>query len=152
LTGRNIDWQSSNTAVATVSISGLVMVIDTGSFTITATSEGITGIQLVVGWALEFAAVSAGDAESCGLTPGGRVYCWGLMAGGPAPLRLADDQVYHSVATAEHRACGRVGSGAVFCWTDPRLGATPEPGGPVLALVSPGPEHTCGLTSTGEAL
>lgn len=151
LTGRTIDWQSSSTAIATVSVSGLVTVVDTGTFTITATSEGIAGHQQVIGWALEFAAVSAGDAETCALTSGGRVYCWGLMAGSPAPVRLADSRVFLSVATAEHRACGRVGSGEVLCWSDPRLGATPEPGGPVLAMVSPGPEHTCGLSSTGEA-
>src|SRR5207247_11252792 len=40
LTGRTVTWGSSNTAVATVSPSGLVTSKAAGSATITATSEG----------------------------------------------------------------------------------------------------------------
>jgi uncharacterized protein YjdB len=43
LTGRTITWSSSNTAVATVSSSGLVMGVAAGSANIIATSEGKTG-------------------------------------------------------------------------------------------------------------
>jgi parallel beta-helix repeat protein len=43
LTGRTIGWTSSNSAVATVSASGLVTAVATGSATIVATSEGKTG-------------------------------------------------------------------------------------------------------------
>ena len=43
LSGRTITWASSNTSVATVSSSGLVRGVVTGSATITATSEGKSG-------------------------------------------------------------------------------------------------------------
>jgi hypothetical protein len=42
LTGRTVNWNSSNTAIATVSTSGLVSAVAIGSATITATSEGKT--------------------------------------------------------------------------------------------------------------
>ena len=48
LTGRSITWASSNTAVATVSSTGLVQAVATGSATISASSEGISGATGVV--------------------------------------------------------------------------------------------------------
>ena len=47
LTGRTITWSSSNTAVATVSSSGLVTGVVAGSATITATSEGQSGTAAI---------------------------------------------------------------------------------------------------------
>lgn len=43
LTGRSVTWSSSQQQVATVSASGLVTALATGTTTITATSEGIDG-------------------------------------------------------------------------------------------------------------
>ena len=43
LTGRTITWASSNTAVATVSGTGVVTAVSTGTASITATSEGVSG-------------------------------------------------------------------------------------------------------------
>src|SRR5205814_151323 len=47
LSGRTVTWSSSNTAVATVSNSGLVSGVTAGSATITATSEGKSGTSSV---------------------------------------------------------------------------------------------------------
>ena len=47
LTGRTVTWASSNTAVATVSASGLEKGITSGSATITATAEGKSGTTAV---------------------------------------------------------------------------------------------------------
>ena len=47
LTGRVVTWASSNTAVATVSGSGLVTGVAVGSTTITATSEGQSGTAAI---------------------------------------------------------------------------------------------------------
>ena len=47
LTGRTVTWVSSNTAVATVSTSGLVAGVAAGSATITATSEGKNGTSVI---------------------------------------------------------------------------------------------------------
>jgi hypothetical protein len=43
LTGHVVTWASSNTAVATVSETGVLTCVSPGSATITATSEGVTG-------------------------------------------------------------------------------------------------------------
>ncbi|HVT39441.1 MAG TPA: Ig-like domain-containing protein [Gemmatimonadaceae bacterium] len=43
LQGRTVTWQSSNTAVATVSPAGVITTVAAGTSTITATSEGISG-------------------------------------------------------------------------------------------------------------
>lgn len=47
LTDRIVTWTSSNTAVATVSTSGVVTAVGSGLVTITATSEGKSGSSLV---------------------------------------------------------------------------------------------------------
>jgi Big-like domain-containing protein len=47
LTGRLVTWKSSNTAVATVSSTGLVKAVTYGSSSITATAEGKVGISKV---------------------------------------------------------------------------------------------------------
>jgi uncharacterized protein YjdB len=47
LSGRTVTWQSSNTAAATVSGSGLVTGVAAGSATITATSEGQSGTSAI---------------------------------------------------------------------------------------------------------
>src|SRR5204863_2224 len=47
LSGRTVTWSSSNTAVATVSSSGLVSGVTPGSATITATSEGKSGTSSI---------------------------------------------------------------------------------------------------------
>jgi len=47
LSGRAVTWVSGNTAVATVSSSGLVTAVAAGSVTITATSEGKTGSSAI---------------------------------------------------------------------------------------------------------
>ncbi|MBI3792337.1 MAG: Ig-like domain-containing protein [Gemmatimonadetes bacterium] len=47
LNGRAVTWSSSATAVATVSASGLVSAIGSGSATITATAEGVPGSATV---------------------------------------------------------------------------------------------------------
>src|SRR5207244_7837774 len=47
LSGRTVTWSSSNTAVATVSTSGLVSGVAPGSITISATSEGKSGTAAI---------------------------------------------------------------------------------------------------------
>jgi hypothetical protein len=48
LTGRTVTWTSSNTAIATVSSTGLVAGIAAGSTTIRATSEGKSGTAAII--------------------------------------------------------------------------------------------------------
>lgn len=48
LTGRTIDWTSSDQSVAVVSSSGRVVTVGAGTVTITATSEGVPGTATIV--------------------------------------------------------------------------------------------------------
>ena len=151
LTGRAIAWQSLNPAVATVTASGEVTVIDTGSFTISAVSEGIGREHSVTGWSLEFIGVSAGNVESCALTAAGRVYCWGRMAQSEAPVALAGSRAFATVDVGDGQACRLTPAGEGFCWTDPALGAAAIAGAPALSQISLGSGHTCGIDLTGLA-
>src|SRR5437762_873503 len=62
LSGRAVSWASSNTAVATVSGSGLVTGVTAGSATITATSEGQGGTSAITVRAAPAASVTASPA------------------------------------------------------------------------------------------
>src|SRR5205823_6466016 len=64
LTGRTVTWASSNTAVATVSPSGLVTSKAAGSATITATSEGKAGSATVTVAAVPVASVAVTPATA----------------------------------------------------------------------------------------
>ena len=47
LSGRDVEWATSDSTIATVSTSGIVTAIGSGAATITATSEGQSGYALV---------------------------------------------------------------------------------------------------------
>ncbi len=68
LTGRTVTWASGNTAVASVNGSGLVTGVAVGSATITATSEGQSGMAAVTVTApgSTVVLVGAGDIAECG--------------------------------------------------------------------------------------
>jgi uncharacterized protein YjdB len=53
LSDRDIEWSSSNTAVATVDEDGLVTAVGAGSATITATSEGKSGTARIAVFAAQ---------------------------------------------------------------------------------------------------
>ena len=83
LPGRVVTWASSNTVVATVNSTGLVVALGLGQATITATIEG-QSVELQSGMAvvtattgLNFVTASAGDSHTCGRTSAGTAYCWG---------------------------------------------------------------------------
>jgi uncharacterized protein YjdB len=72
LTGRAISWTSGNTAVATVSTSGMVTAKAAGSATVTATSEGKSGSASITVTQVPVASVDVTPA-SASLAPGGTV-------------------------------------------------------------------------------
>ena len=64
LSGRTVTWVSSNTAVATVSASGLVTGVAPGSATITATSEGKSGTATITVNPVPVASVAVAPASA----------------------------------------------------------------------------------------
>ena len=135
LNGRVVTWASDNTAVATVSSTGLVTGVAQGQATITATSETKSGTAAVSAVSLTLAQLSAGGVHTCGVTTSGAAFCWGSNSsgqlGGSAASQCEPD--YY-------------GSG-VPCSTT----AVAVAGGLTFAAVSARTSHTCGLTTGGAA-
>jgi alpha-tubulin suppressor-like RCC1 family protein len=168
-----ITWSSDNSAVATVSDSGVVTAVGSGSATITAVSDGLSRTTAVAVTTVSLASLFAGDATTCGLTAAGAAYCWGYNGGGQlgvgdyanrsVPSAVGGGTTFGSIAIGVLHACGLTGSGAVYCWghngngqlgdgsgTD-RLLPGPVAGGLTFTALTSGTYHTCGLTSSGAA-
>lgn|ERR1041385_3793119 len=64
LSGRTVNWSTSDAAVATVSSSGLVTGVTAGSATVTATSEGQSGTSAVTVSAVPVASVSVSPTSA----------------------------------------------------------------------------------------
>jgi alpha-tubulin suppressor-like RCC1 family protein len=136
LSGRAVTWTTSDAAVATVSTSGMVSALSTGSATIEATSEGQTGQATVsVGpmTPLTFVALATGGAHTCALTADGSAYCWGRgesgQLGAPAPSSCTLDA-------------------GVFACAQIPLAVS---GGHTFGQITGGGSHTCALTADGSA-
>src|SRR5438067_1844997 len=135
LNGRVVTWASDNTAVATVSSTGLVTGVTQGQATITATSEAKNGTAAVAVVSLMLAEFSAGGVHTCGVTTSGAGFCWGSNSSGQL-----------GGSAASQCEIDYYGSG-VPCSTT----AVPVAGGFAFAAVSAGRSHTCGLTTGGAA-
>src|SRR5205809_349682 len=96
LSGRAVSWASSNTAVATVSGSGLVTGVTAGSATITATSEGQGGTATITVSTPPPAPVTASPATAA--APAG-------PTGQPAPPPTAPNGDHRNTRTGRTAAC-----------------------------------------------
>ena len=104
LTGRDVTWASSDAAVATVSATGLVTPVATGTATITATSEGQVGTASVtVGEPAAAVLVGAGDIASCSRTQDAATAA--LLDAFPGPVFTAGDNVYSNGTASEFTNC-----------------------------------------------
>ncbi len=123
-----------------------------------------------------FVAISAGGSHSCALTATGKAYCWGdgfsgqLGFGGleqqNEPIDVSGDQKYTRIAAGGKHTCALNGAGKAYCWggqrgTRGQLGDAsksdrPSPvasaSGQTLSDISAGGNHTCALSTSGEAL
>ena len=130
---------------------------------------------VLVSGLLSFALVSAGALHTCGVTTNGDGYCWGVGANGQVgdgagassnvPLLVTGGLTFTSVSAGGNHTCGVTTSGEAYCWgtnfsgelgdgTPPRAAQnTPVlvSGGLSFALVSAGLNHTCGVTTSGDA-
>lgn len=132
--------------------------------------------QPVIGEA--FQSVSAGESHTCGLTTIGDVYCWGYNSNGqlgtgaatpwpsqhPTPLPIVGSRTFQAVRAGFQHTCGLTTTGNAYCWglnQHGQLGTgtatTQEPtpllvtGGHTFMSVSAGGNHTCGVTTAGDA-
>src|SRR4029077_18409729 len=104
LTGRTVTWSSSNTSAATVSTSGLVTALAQGSATITATSEGQSGISsITVSPGSTVTLVGAGDIASC--TSSGYEATANLLDGISGTVFTLGDNAYENGSTSDFANC-----------------------------------------------
>lgn len=176
LSGRTIEWSSSDPSIASVNQSGLVRGLAPGDVTITATAEGVTA-TVTVAVALRFTAVSAGRDFTCGVTAAGTAYCWGQNKGGSlgngvTANRVKPDRVaagaavrFDSVSAGSDHACALTDTGTIMCWgtnTFGQLGnnstsnslvpvSISMPFGTTFMQVRAAASFTCGLSTQGVA-
>lgn len=118
--------------------------------------------------------VDVGAFHACGLTAGGRAYCWGANGSGqlgegqffdqPVPRPVAGNVEFVALAPGGFHTCGLASGGELYCWGNNGQGqlgrglpSAPEPK-PVLVTTTrtfvstaAGAAHACGLTGAGAA-
>ena len=167
-----VTWASSNTAAATVSLTGLVQAGGAGTATITASAGGLSAPSSLVisartpaGPALKFASVTVGVQHSCALTADGVAYCWGYSAysgtgatgNSSVPLPVITPLRFTQLAAGEYETCGVTIDGALYCWGSElygaAVGASPTRLLPEVTIkaISVGGFHNCALATTGAA-
>jgi uncharacterized protein YjdB len=132
-----------------------------------------SSVPVLVGGIL-FASVSAGRLHTCGVSTSGAVHCWGdnslgqLGNGGSSPqlspIAVSGVTGVSAISAGDDHTCAIAG-GAVRCWGSSSWGqvgdgnAAPHTvASPVLvpgiqaATISAGVEHTCAMSTTGQAM
>src|SRR5438034_4478900 len=127
LTGRAVSWSSSNPSVATVSGSGLVAGLATGSATLTATSEGQSGISSI--------SVSNVSVASVAVTP--------------ASATIQVSQTQQLAATLKD-ASGNTLSGRAVSWSSSNPSVATVSGSGLVTGIAPG-SATLSATSEGQS-
>lgn len=137
--------------------------------------DGATARPSAVLGGLTFDSVYAGAGTSCGITPEGDAYCWGIndygMLGdsqppepGPetaTPSRVVGGLRFTALAIGSYNVCGITHDARAYCWGyggvlgngsgAPSSSPMPVSGDLRWASLSVGAGHTCGLTTDGTA-
>ena len=127
---------------------------------------------------LDFASVAAGGRHSCALGSDGAAYCWGLNGSGQLgdgtriqrffPTAVSGGHTFQSLAVNNdpswESTCGVTREHAAYCWGLNNYGqlgdgttggdaTEPMPvfGGLAFTSVSAGRDHSCGVTTEGDA-
>lgn len=157
---RPVVWSSSDPLTASVTQAGLVAGLKSGTVTITATADGVSGSGSVVVNALPaFSALAEGSAR-CGLTAGSELFCWPRLDSAPAQVAIGFQ--FTSVSADSH-TCGLTAGGTAYCWgfnnfgqlgdgtQTERIQPTPVLGGLTFSSIATGGEYTCGIATGGAA-
>jgi hypothetical protein len=116
-----IIWRSTDSTVASVDSTGLVAAHRGGAVLITATAGDVVASTKVV-VDIQFASLSVGSSQTCGLTRAGRALCWGVLpaiAVIDSARRFAEIVVSTgniSYAAQGETVCARVRDGGAECW------------------------------------
>ena len=119
---------------------------------------------------------NAGYFRTCGRTTSGDAYCWGSGDYGAnrngvdsklrnAPVLVAGNQTWQSIATGDFHSCGVTGAGDFSCWgsnangqlgtggpTNANIAVREIPGGRVWTDLAAGTSHSCGVAQGGAAV
>lgn len=172
-------WSSTDTLVVEVDSTGRLTARGAGSAEVTVTAGPLRAAGRATVIPLRFTLIAVGDHHACGLTAGGRVYCWGSNIGGAlgagpapetcgqpylpcstAPVPVATASAFDWIGAGTEYSCGRTTGGQVYCWGEGARGAlaggSTEPSAtPRLAAATPfrvvasGGLHSCGIESGG---
>jgi len=136
--GSSFNWTTSAPNVATVSPTGVVLAVGSGSARITATLDGKSGSTDVSVVTVALASVATGGAHSCGLTSAGAAWCWGRSEAGQLgvappsdicltvetrvftciryPVPVQGGLSFTKIAGADGSTCALTSDGSAFCW------------------------------------
>jgi alpha-tubulin suppressor-like RCC1 family protein len=119
--------------------------------------------------------ISAGRSHTCGITTVGKAYCWGDGADGRlgngatanalTPVEVSGNRTWSTISAGAAHTCGVTTDGDAFCWGEREFGrlgnnnATPgDVPAPVAvsgtqkwSSISAGGDHSCGVTTVGQA-
>src|SRR6185436_8962804 len=107
-----------------------------GNGTISDGTQPASETPTAVAGGITFRTISSGGAHTCGLTPGGQAYCWGLntdaqigvgptgdsycpgYSGGcrPTPVAVLTALRFDSISAGGSHTCGIAQGGGVYCW------------------------------------
>lgn len=173
--GGVLEGQTTAAVVEGVAVFGALSIDEVGlAYRLTATAPGVTpATSAPFDVFFPFASVSAGGGYSCGVTPSGEGYCWGLNDAGQLgdgtttdrvlPVAVSGGLSFASIHAGSSVTCGITVSDVAYCWGANNSGQLGDgttvdrnmpvavAGGLTFSEVSSYGSHTCGVTTSQAA-
>lgn len=141
------------------------------------TTMGLMPVAVKPVGAVAFTSISAGGQHTCGLNGSGQAYCWGYnfygqlgdstttFAKTPVAVHQPAGVTFTSIHAADKHTCALTSGGQAYCWGyggdgamghnallgEPIPTAVQQPAGVTFASITTEYNHTCGVTSGGQA-